>query len=346
MRFLILLAAGLAIVGARAARAQAPADADAMSAWIVPWDMQADTQALACFGEIRPFALGLSSAPALDRAYPKLLGTASGLRRKGIRVVPAVVNDVFAGGRLQTLKSDRAVAELLSDPRAMAAHIADLAALARDYDGVEIDYERIPPPAWPLFVDFIARLAVDLHRGGKSLSIDVESGPLYRGDLARRYWPVLARAVDGINLMDYYEHTGLAWRPGAGSSLAWTVETARRALEFVPSEKLAVAVSLAGTDWAPVLAGPAPGWRGARLNYGQVMKLLDESQAAVEWDDASATPHFHALRDGVGHEVWFENERSVGEKIRALRRIGIKRYAVWYWGRRHPDPRASGLCRD
>jgi spore germination protein YaaH len=259
--------------------------------------------------------------------------------------VPVVVNDVFSAGKLEALKSASALSELFSKPEGMARHIADLTALARDYDGIEIDYERIPRNSWGRFAEFIARLGRALHAEGKRLYVDLEPGPLYDGRLARDTWPELAKSADGLNLMDYYESGGLALRPGAGSSLPWAVETARRALQAVGGEKLVVVLSLAGTEWTNPTKGLVPAWRGKRLHYGEVMRRLAASGAAAQWDKASSTPFFQNPRDEAKTQIWFENERSLKAKIDALRKLGVSRIGFWYWGKSHPDAEAMGLSR-
>ena len=328
----------LFLLASTRARAAKGAAMNGSSAWVVPWD-SADAAAGGCFDELNPFAFALSSAPALYLLYPDQIKEVSRLRRPGVLLVPVVVNDIYTAGQPAELKSDRALSTLLSDPERIARHVAELTAAAQEFDGLEIDYERIPPDRWAAYVDFIGRLAASLHKNGKKLYIDVEP-KLLRG----KEWTRLVSAADKIKVMAYYERGGAAASPGPGNSSAWVVETARQALRVVPAEKLVVALSLAGTDWAPPATDPASTWTAKRLNYGQVQDLLSKSGAVV-LRDAAGMPSFHAVRDGQEHEIWFEDEKSLGKKVRALRALGIKRIAFWYWGRKHPDAAALGLCR-
>ena len=319
------------------ARAASGAPKTGFSAWVVPWDSAG--AAAGCFDELNPFAFALSSAPAPVLAFPKLMKDVLRRRRRGDLVVPVVVNDVYSEGNEAELKSDRALSVLLSDSGRTARHVAELEAAAQGYDGLEIDYERIPPDLWRPYTEFVERLGASLHKHGKRLYIDLEPRLLRSKDWAR-----LVRAADRIKVMAYYERGGDAARPGPGNSAAWVVETARLALRVVPPEKLVIAVSLAGTDWAPSAPGGPSSWTAKRLNYGQVMDLRSKSGAKVS-RDASNVPYFHAVRDGRDDEIWFEDARSLKVKIRALQALGIKRIAFWYWGRKHPDAGALGLCR-
>lgn len=246
------------------------------------------------------------------------------------------------------LKSRELLAELLSKPRGVQRHVEELSRLveSQGFDGIEIDYERVPPALWEPFTRFAEALAGELHRKGKRMNVALEPGALHRGkDQARilKYWPRLARCADALKFMCYYERGDYSKESGAGNSLAWVEDTARKALELVGPDKLWVALSLAGTDW--VSASESSGVREVRrLHYGQVLKILSDSGAQVRWDPESASPYFRYVDSGERHEVWFEDERSLKAKVDALRAIGVKRVAIWYLGARHPDVRSLGLC--
>jgi len=313
----------------------------AVHTWLVPWD-KAEFGADECFDQVRPFALALSTAGSVVAAYPEVLDAARERRRLGGRFVPVVVNDVIADGQTQVLKSPDALTTLLGEPGARDSHVAQLLEAARDFDGLEIDYERVPDALWPGYVDFIERLSLGLHRRGKKLYVDLEPRVFYDRDWPARFGRRITALVDGVDLMAYYEKGEQAASPGPATSLPWVLETARRALAVVPKEKLVTVLSLAGTDWTEVLPGAL--WRGERLTYGRTMKLMLESRGEMGWDASASCPFFKAVREGRPHEVWFENERSISRKVSALRGIGAANIGLWYWGRRHPDFKELGLC--
>ncbi|MFP5372819.1 MAG: hypothetical protein ACLGI3_19020, partial [Actinomycetes bacterium] len=91
------------------------------------------------------------------------------LARPGLRVLPTVQNyvDDEWDGQL--------VADLLADPRRAEAHREELvdAVLENGWDGIDLDYEALPPVAGKAFVDFLAALADDLHAHDLSLSVAV-----------------------------------------------------------------------------------------------------------------------------------------------------------------------------
>lgn len=313
-----------------------------VSTWLVPWDT-AEPGEETCFDEVRPFALALSTTPAVVTVYPSFLRAARERQRRGARLIPVVVNDIVVDGKPQALKSPEALSALLGNRRARGAHVAELLAVAKDFDGLEIDYERVPAGLWPRYAEFLDRLAGGLHENGKRLYVDLEPSVVRDADWTARYGARIARAADGIDLMAYYQSGAQAVVPGSATPLPWIVDTARQALRFVPAAKLMTVLSMAGTDWTEAL--PGLWWSAQRLNYGRTMKLMLETRGELDWDDASSSPYFSAVMEGRRHEIWFENEHSLEAKIAALRGIGARNIGLWYWGRRHPDFKELGLCR-
>jgi spore germination protein len=308
------------------------------SAWLVPWDA-ADAAAGACFEELNPFVYALSPAGALTLVSPDLLKASARRRGEGALIVPVVVNDVIADGKTVELKSDRALRLILTEYTTAARQIEELSAAAQDYDGIEIDYERIPPDLLGAYAEYTGNLGAALHKRGKRLYIDVEPKLLRNKEMAK-----LVGAADRIKVMAYYERGVVAAQPGAANSKAWVVDTARLAARVVPLQKLVVAVSLAGTDWAPPTAEAPAFWTAKRLSYGQALELRSKAAGDIRRDESSV-PSFSVLRDGREHQIWYEDEKSLGEKIQALHWLGIKRIAFWYWGRQHPDADVLGVCR-
>ena len=312
-----------------------------LSAWLVPWDEADD--GVECFDELHPFAFAFSTSPAAAALpHPEFLRQAERFRRPGLQMIPVIVNDVYEGGRLKTLKSDRALRALLMDKAAVSRHVDALVGAAEDFDGIEVDYERVPLRCWWRFADFIEILGRALHARGKKLYVDLEPPRFYRPDLARRFGPRLAAAADQLVVMAYYERGSFALRPGPGVSLDWALRVARWAQGFIPPEKLTVALSSAGTDWSPVFPGPIAPWRGRRLHYAQGLDRLAQSRGKLERADASSPPRFTISIHGRTHEFRLEDEISLRAKIFALRAIGVRRIGLWYWGRRHPDFKTLG----
>jgi len=57
----------------------------------------------------------------------------------------------------------------------------------------------------------------------------------------------------------------------------------------------------------------------------------------IQWHEEWATPWFTYAENGLGHEVWFEDVRSVEAKLDVCRQFGVGGVAAWRLG--DEDPR-------
>ncbi len=320
------------------------------SVWLVPWDELPASALGPCVQEIDPFVYAFDAKDRPYLAYPGLLQRVVEQRNPQIQVVPVLVNDVLAArDRMKEEKSIELLTRKLNSDKLVRRHVQEvLSAAARpDVDGLEIDYERIPPALYGRFADFVEQLAAELHKRGKILSVDLEAGPLVvakQADIAKNDWPRIARAADEVKVMMYYERGDFSDAAGPGTSLSWLGANLRKAARYIPPDKLFAAISLSGTDWpAPYSPRDAAG-KVERLHYGQVLQLLRKTGASPEWDARWSAPLFRYAASGRQREVWFENERSIAEKVRAAAGTGAGA-ALWYLGADHPDVSRLGLCR-
>jgi spore germination protein len=345
MKILLLGLALAARLSAQEASTRA-ASTTTFTTWIVPWDKTAAENAgLSCFSELNPFVYAFAHDHSVKAVYPELLAYAP--KTPGQLVIPVIVNDVFdKNGGMKMLKSPELLSSILNDGAKIEKHVAEImATLPIDWiDGVEIDYERIPPGAWGQFNVFMRRLAQELHARGKRLHVDVEAGPAENGK-AKEYWGELARHADSIKLMAYYQRGAWTGETGPGSSLAWIERTARRALEAVPAEKLSIALSLAGTEWELPYPRVAARRKVERLHYDKVLDLLGKRAGKRLWSEEEKAPYFDYEWKGAKRRLWYEDERSLAAKLEALRGAGVRAVALWYLGKRHPDLNTAGLCR-
>lgn len=324
--------------------AMAAEPAPAASIWIVPWDAPESLTGpgWACFNEINPFVYAFDKDKKVALMYPKLMEQAKVNKPAGTLLIPVIVNDVFATEKkVDSLKSIGLLTKLLSRRGRMEKHAEEIALMVEEqgYDGIEIDYERVPPPLWGRFVEFNEKLGKLLHAKGKRLNVGVEGGLLHRmgGVIPSKYWGDLAKSVDLIKLMAYYERE-YTDEPGPGSSKDWVVSTVRKALEVIPAEKLSVSMSLAGMEWTVHAS------KVKRIHYFQVQKHLASPEAKERWDDRWGAPVVEFTEEGVRHEIWFENERSLSEKTQAVRAAGARHVSFWYLGSRHPQIAELGIC--
>lgn len=321
----LAVAAGLVLTGRAADR-----DRELVAAaWLPVWD---DRSA----GSLRP-ALdvgGVSEVSptwaTVDLAGELVLTSPSRdvldrLADAGARLLPTVQN--YADGAWQ----GEVVAELLADPRRADAHREELVelALAEGWDGIDIDYEALPPTAGPQFTDFLTALGADLDEHGLDLTVAVpaRADDAYPGTLAYSY-QLIGEVADQVRVMAY-DHSWSGSEAGPVAPLGWVSEVVDYAVERVPAGKLMLGVPTYGYDWV--------GTRGEVLRAADAAELAEDVGAEPEWDADAGSWTFGYERDGEQHTVWYEDARSLRGTQELAREAGLRGVAIWQLGGEDPE---------
>lgn len=61
----------------------------------------------------------------------------------------------------------------------------------------------------------------------------------------------------------------------------------------------------------------------------EAVRIAIEHDARIEFDQTAMSPFFHYERDGVRHEVWFEDVRSMREKFQLITEYGLRGMGYW-----------------
>lgn len=104
------------------------------------------------------------------------------------------------------------------------------------------------------------------------------------------------------------------------------------ALTEIPREKIMLGVPNYGYIW------PLPYERGVTrarvIGNAEANRIAAEEGAEIQYDETYQSPHFGYTEMGVGHEVWFEDVRSVQAKIELAVNRGI--LGIGYWNLMRP----------
>ena len=237
-----------------------------------------------------------------------------------------------------TFSSQRA-AELLADPAARAALTEQVAATmeARGYQGLDVDFEFIPAAQKEDYAQFIRELRQRLAPRGWPVLVALapktyagQPGLLYEAhDYARSGGRGGLRAADDLRV-------GLHLRPAhgggppaqraAGAGLRRHRDPAGEDLPGYPQLRLRL---------APVL--PAGETQAQSLSNQEAVAAAVAYGAAIQYDETAQSPWFrYTAADGTVHEVWFEDARSISEKLRLIRLYGL--HGAGYWNLDRPFP--------
>jgi spore germination protein len=69
----------------------------------------------------------------------------------------------------------------------------------------------------------------------------------------------------------------------------------------------------------------------------EAVALAAAYRSSISWDSHHMTPYFRYSSEGQQHEVHFENERSLREKIALVEEYGLRGMALWRLGYEVPE---------
>ena len=208
---------------------------------------------------------------------------------------------------------------LARDPQTRDGLIRDIIAAARDFDGVQIDFEAIRPQDGAAYLSFLRETKAGLQ-AGKVLSVAVPARTK-RLDDAFDYAGIAAIA-DKVLVMAYDEH----WRtgsPGPIASLGWCRQVCGFARQMVPSRKLVMGMPLYGRSWQVETLAQS-------LTLAETQKLLAGlAEAPSRAEDG--TPFFQ-YRQPATLRVYYEDLESLSGKLTLYRDAGVEAVGFWRVG--------------
>ncbi|MBW3548417.1 MAG: fibronectin type III domain-containing protein [Actinobacteria bacterium] len=299
-----------------------------ISAWLPYWDQARAYQSFVdnahLYDEVSPFWYEMTSATSILR-YPNAedLDVISGIKSRGVRLIPTINND-FDAGRVSTM---------LSSSVTRTAHVTALVNLVtlNGYDGIDVDYESLAATDRDRYTAFISELSVALHALGKTLTVAVhpktsEPGN-WSGPQAQDY-AALGRAVDKLRVMAYDYHWATS---GAGpvAPLSWVDDVARFAASQVAPEKVQLGMPLYGYDWVDST--------GEGVTYEIAASRMQTHGATRQWSQTDAAPWFSYTAGGKTHTVWYEDAQSIAAKLPIVDRHGLGGAVFWRLGGEDPN---------
>ncbi len=200
---------------------------------------------------------------------------------------------------------------------------------AKDFQGVDIDFEYIRPEDRLPFADFVADVRNLLSPYGYHVSValapktsDTQAGLLYEG----KDYRLLGEAADSVLLMTY------EWGYTYGPPMAVApVNKVRQVVEYavtrIDPSKIDLGIPNYGYDWTlPFVQGSS---RATTVSNQEAVRIAIEADVPIQFDEVAMSPFFRYEKDGQMHEVWFEDVRSYREKFSLLPAYGLRGMGYW-----------------
>lgn len=109
------------------------------------------------------------------------------------------------------------------------------------------------------------------------------------------------------------------------------INMVRRVVDYaiteIPPEKIDLGIPNYGYDW------PLPFIRGETVarTIGNVeaVQIAIRHGAVIQFDDTAQSPFFRYIEDGIEHEVWFEDVRSITAKFDLITEYNLRGAGYW-----------------
>lgn len=207
---------------------------------------------------------------------------------------------------------------------------------SKGYDGVIVDFERIPPEDREKYNNFLRKLVQRLHpkylvaTALAPKTYDVTSGAWHGAHDYKAHGEI----VDFVIVMTYE----WGWSGGPPMAVA-PINEVRKVINYavsvIPPKKIMIGVPLYGYDWTlPYTPG---GEFAESIGNQEAINRAGKYGAEIKYDEKAQSPYYNYIDQNKNqHVVWFEDARSVEAKYRLVKEYGLK--GVSYWVLAQPFP--------
>ncbi len=218
--------------------------------------------------------------------------------------------------------------ELLGNPEVRSKAIDNIVKLIQEkqYDGINIDFELLPPKQRDNLTSFMAELYPKMKGINKTVIISVFPQVDVAEDVSGAYnYPELAKSSDFLQIMTYDNHWSTSG-PGPIAPIDWYEKNIKYAIDNCGGpHKVIIGIGLYGYDWV--------GKEGETITYVDALVRAEQHEATIKYDEDVQAPHFSYK----GHEVWFENDKSIAAKLDVIAKYNPAGIALWRLGQEQPE---------
>ena len=214
------------------------------------------------------------------------------------------------------------------------------------FDGVTINFEGLRGErAKAEFTAFLTELSTYLRANGLTLYVTVHPATIDGIYFDGYDYRAIGRLADRVILMthDYHPRSlegfvGTAWQRHAALT---PINEVRRALEAITDpttgvedrSKIAIAFSFQNVGWFVDednrAISPAP----VTVAMETVLMRMAQPDTVFGWSEAYLNPYIiYTTESGERVFLWYQNSRSVAEKLQLARSFGITGVSVWRMG--------------
>lgn len=245
-----------------------------------------------------------------------------------------VITNIKEGG---SFDSDLAHT-LLTDTAIQNTMITNITQTLKDknYFGLDIDFEYIYPNDREAYNNFLRKITGILRPLGYTITSAV--APKISADQPGLLYPAHDYPIHGA-LLDHVIIMTYEWGYTYGPPMAVApINEVRRVLNYavtaIPRQKIFMGIPNYGYDWTLPYK---PGTAAKALSNPGAVELAYRVGANIQFDPIAQAPFFRYYENGIQHEVWFEDARSILAKLTLANEFRLGGVSYWTIGRYFPQ---------
>jgi spore germination protein YaaH len=202
--------------------------------------------------------------------------------------------------------------------KARSTLIQQIIKAARDYDGLNIDFENVPAQDGENFLSFLSEVSVKLGRE-KIFSVCV---PARTRSVGAYNYSKIASISNRVFVMAYDEHWSTS-APGPVASMKWCRNVAAYALQSIGSEKLVMGIPFYGRAWGNTST--------SRALVNATTERIKKEHGVQNVQRVNGIPTF-TYDVLVKVTVFYEDEYSIATRVDMYRKQGVTSIGFWRLG--------------
>jgi spore germination protein len=247
-------------------------------------------------------------------------------KKHQIKVMPLVTNDGFTKTAYQTI---------LDNPLKQAAAINALITEAQSngYWGWQIDFEQMDASYKDKFSAFVQKTYVVFKQNNLTLSVAVVSkvsdnpngypNNLWQKLIGVYDYSAIASSTDFVSVMSYDDPNST----GPVVEYSWLQKVLAYSLVHIPKEKVSLGIPLYYWQWSDA-SGKRVGIGG---NTG-IQNVLAKHNVGLHYSTTQQEPYLTYWSHARSFTIWYENAKSIGQKISLIKKNGLYGFSAWALG--------------
>lgn len=207
----------------------------------------------------------------------------------------------------------------------------------KNYNGLDLDFEFLPPEDSQNYVNFVSKLTSRLNQYGYIVLVALapktsadQKGLLYEG---HDYFGIGAAA--NLSFIMTYEWGYTYGPPMAVAPLNNVKKVLDYAVTEIPPDQILMGIPSYGYIWTlPYERGIS---RATSISNLAAIEIAADRRVEILYDETAQSPFYNFIdNNGTPAEVWFEDARSVEAKLMLIKEYGL--VGAGYWNLDRPFP--------